>query len=64
MKMVSGYRPHRPPDQQSALAAPFPSDEQLKNDLTPLPWENLDANSAEFLDVKGRAIVIIFTPTR
>jgi len=46
---------------KAALAAPFPSEEQLKKDLTSLHWENLDNNSAEFIDVKGRAIVGIKT---
>lgn len=46
---------------QAARNAPFPSDEQLKKDLTPLNWEVLPDDSAQFIEVNGRAIVVIKT---
>jgi len=49
------------PDIKAALEAPFPSDEQLKKDLTPLHWENVDNDSMQFIQHKGLAIVGIKT---
>ncbi|HUQ10073.1 MAG TPA: DUF4157 domain-containing protein [Steroidobacteraceae bacterium] len=46
---------------KAAMAAPFPSEAELKKDLSPLHWENLDDNSAQFIRVNGRAVVGIKT---
>jgi hypothetical protein len=46
---------------KAAMAAPFPSDADLRKDLVPLHWENLDVNSAQFIMVNGRAVVGIKT---
>ena len=46
---------------KAALAAAFPSEEQLHKDLTPLNWDDLPSDSAQFIQVNGRAIVVIKT---
>jgi hypothetical protein len=46
---------------QAARKAPFPSEAQLKKDLTPLNWEDLPNGGAQFIKVNGRAIVVIKT---
>lgn len=46
---------------KAAMAAQFPSEAQLKKDITPLKWENLDDNSAQFIRVNGQAVVGIKT---
>jgi hypothetical protein len=42
---------------KAAMAAPFPSEDQLKQDLTPLSWDNLDDDSIQFIKVKGRGVM-------
>jgi hypothetical protein len=46
---------------QAARNAPFPSDQQLKKDLTPLKWEDLPDKQAQFIEVNGRPILMIKT---
>src|SRR5207253_8640322 len=42
---------------KAAMAAPFPSEDQLKQDLTPLSWNSLDKDSIQFIKVKGRGVM-------
>ena len=46
---------------KTALAEPFPSEEQLKKDLTSLHWESLADGGAAFVKVGGRPIIAIKT---
>ena len=46
---------------KAAMAEAFPSEDQLKKDLMPLTWDNLENDSIQFIKVKGRAIVGIKT---
>jgi hypothetical protein len=46
---------------QAARNAPFPSEEQLKKDLTPLNWDALAVDSTQFITVDSRPIFVIKT---
>ena len=49
------------PDIKAAMATPFPSEAQLKTDLTSFPWDDLDDGGSTFVKRGGRPLFVIKT---